>query len=87
MRQDKGIIVRFVEGERTLLESTTWGYPPYRIGDEVTVLTGYRRGLKERNLPAKRYRILSLDHLARRVEQPHEVVYWEFCLRVGVEEV
>jgi len=74
MRQDKGTIVRFVEGERTLLESTTRGYPPYRVGDEVTVLTGYRRGLKESNLPAKCYRIPTLDHLAHRVEQPHEVM-------------
>ncbi len=87
MPTPKSLVITFLENDRTLLESEVAGMPPYRVGDEITLVRGYRRGIKPANLPTSRYKILALNHLVRRVENPHEIMRYEFVLQVVVEEV
>jgi hypothetical protein len=83
----KGLLLSFLENDRTVLESEVAGTPPYRVGDEITLVRGYRRGIKPANLPTARYRILALNHVVRRVENPMDLVRYEFVLQVVIEAV
>ncbi len=74
-----------IENDRTVLESTVWGSPNYQPGDEISYVMGYRKGIHPSKLPVRRFRVLSVSHLIRRVEQPNEVMHHEFCLQVRVE--
>lgn len=87
MKQERGIQVALIEGEKTILETAVFGCPSYKEGDEISLVTGYRRGIHPSKLPVTIYRVVSLTHLIRRVEQPHEVMRYEVCLQVRVEPV
>lgn len=84
-RKEKGLVLQYLEGDRMLLETQVWGNPGYTVGDEITVLLGYRRGLNPSKMPTTRFRVVDLHHVVRRVEQPHEAMYHEVVLQVVVQ--
>lgn len=87
MPTPKSLVISFLEDGKILLEGEVAGTPPYQVGDEITLVKGYRRGIKPGNLPTSRYKILALNHVIRRVENPHEIMRYEFALQVVVEAV